>query len=65
MTSERLNELTNEYLNGIRINECGFEIPLFESTDVSEFAVYDEYGNWISLSEFLQWLLIRFNMKEN
>lgn len=64
MNLERLEELTNEYLNAIRIYENGYSYPLFESLDVTEFAVYDEYGNWIALSELLQWLTLRFDMKE-
>ena len=64
MNLERLIELTNEYLNAIQIYEDVYSFPLFESSDVTEFGVYDEYGNWIALVEFLHWLTLRFDMKE-
>lgn len=64
MNLERLKELTNEYLNAIRIYKDGYSFPLFESSDVNEFAIYDEYGDAIALTEFLEWLTLRFDMEE-
>ena len=64
MDLERLKELTNEYLNTIRIYEDGYSFPLFKGSYIEDIAVCNEYGDGIVLTEFLQWLTLRFDMKE-
>lgn len=67
MDLERLKELTEEYLiNGITVfdNEQDMICPLFNGQCIDDFYIGDDYGDWMSLIEFLNWLIVKFEIKE-